>query len=285
MFRPGKVLKVKVELSQEMVGFGRATILEADGNRLYLQLKTSKGQRRVLPKGTKVWFVSDTATNPFNGLWSTTIVSSKIIGGKTAMECNRPKFEALVQKRKQRRVALNCPVRLEGDLWKEVQQANTRNISRSGLGIEIHDDCAEQFQTNHHVDIVVETPVGEIAITSRIVQSRYNWIANRTDIGLEFVRMELEAVSMLDRLLMQLGGKPRTAPEGKERGKENKAGGPGPLSGWLKSSKDNISFVKMKEHETISTLSEADLEELETMDDEDESEDDEFDESSDETSS
>ena len=82
----------------QQVGFGRATILEAEAGRLLLQLKTSRGgERRSLPKGTRVFFVSDSPDNPFNGLWSTTILSTKLVAGKTALECARPKFEAVVQ--------------------------------------------------------------------------------------------------------------------------------------------------------------------------------------------
>ncbi len=266
MFRTGKVLKVKVELSPDVVGFGRATIVDCDGSKIYLQLKTSKGEKRILPKGTRVWFVSDTSSNPFNGLWSTTIVAAKIIGGKTAMECSRPKFEALVQKRKQRRVSVSCPVKMEGELWKGISAVTTRNISRSGVGVEIFEDCSEQFQTGHHLDLVIESNQGEIAATARVIQARYNWLANRTDIGLEFVRMETEAAEILDRWLIYLGGRPRQAPEGKEKKSEREAG---LLSGWLKSSKDNISFVKSKEHAVTSALSEEDLDELSSLDDED----------------
>ena len=265
MFRPGKVLKVKVELSPDMVGFGRATILEADRSRIYLQLKTSKGKKRVLPKGTKVWFVSDTPSNPFNGLWSTTIVSSKIIQGKTAMECHRPKFEALIQRRKQRRVAVSCPVRLEGEQWKEIVEVVSRNLSRSGLGIEIAEDCAAEFQSNHNLDVVMQSPVGDISFTARVVQSRYNWLANRTDVGLEFVKISDESVETLDRLLVQLGGRPRHAPEGKDKPRGGKEG-PGPLSGWLKSTKDNISFIKMREHEVLS-VSPEDIEDMDDVED------------------
>src|ERR1700731_4227585 len=115
MFRVGKVLKVKVELSPDVVGFGRATIVEAQGSRIFLQLRTSKGEKRNLPKGTKVWFVSDSADKPFNGLWSTTIVGSRTLSGKTALECTRPKFEAVVQRRQHQRIAVNCPVRVDGE--------------------------------------------------------------------------------------------------------------------------------------------------------------------------
>lgn len=266
MFRRGKVLKVKVELSPDVIGFGRATILESEGSRLFLQLKTSKGEKRNLPKGTRVWFVSDSADNPFNGLWSTTIVSSRMIGGKTALECARPKFEAVVQRRKHKRIAVTCPVRMQGDKFEKLH-AQTRNLSRSGVGLELNEDCNDLFPLGHHIDFVIDTPFGPVSVTSRVIQSRYNWLANRTDIGMEFVKISEEAKQTLERLLLSLGGQPRVAPEGKEKG----APTTGQLSNWLKSTKDNVSFVKAVETQATSVLSEDDLDELEPDDDDDDS--------------
>lgn len=263
MFRRGKVLKVKVELSPEVVGFGRATILESEGGRLMLQLKTAKGEHRNLPKGTRVWFVSDSTESPFNGLWSTTVISTRVVSGKTALECARPKFEAAVQRRKQKRVAVTCPVRLQGEKYEKLA-ANTRNLSRSGIGLDLPEDCTDLFPTGHHVDFVIDTPFGPAPVTSSVVQSRYNWLANRTDVGLEFVKVSEEANATLERLLLSLGGQARFAPEGKEKGT---TGSPGQLSGWLKSTKDSISFVKVAESKATTVLSDDDLEELATDDD------------------
>jgi c-di-GMP-binding flagellar brake protein YcgR len=262
MFRIGKVLKVKVELSPEVVGFGRATILASDGGRIFLQLKTSKGDKRNLPKGTRVWFVSDSADNPFNGLWSTTILSTRNMGGKTALECARPKFEAVVQRRKQKRVHLNCAVRLQGELY-ETLDATTRNLSRSGVGIEISDDCVDVLKTGHHLDFVIDSPFGPITVKGRVIQSRYNWLANRTDVGIEFVKVPNDGNDTLERLLLSLGGQARLAPEGKEKGTARG----GQLSGWLKSTKDNVSFVKTAEA-AQAVLSEEDLDELDPDDEE-----------------
>lgn len=263
MFRRGKVLKVKVELSPEVVGFGRATILEAEAGRLLLQLKTSRGgERRSLPKGTRVFFVSDSPDNPFNGLWSTTILNTKLIGGKTALECARPKFEAVVQRRKHKRITVNFPVRIQGEQF-EALEVNTRNVSRSGAGIEVAEDCVEVLKVGHHVDFVIETTFGPISVKGRVIQSRYNWLANKTDVGFEFVKVSNEANKTLEHLLHSLGSSARIAPEGKEKGT---AGG-GQLSGWLKSTKDNVSFIKTSDTPlATSVLSEEDLDELEPED-------------------
>lgn len=264
MFRQGKVLKVKVELSPEVVGFGRATIVEVDGNRIFLQLKTAKGEKRTLPKGTRVWFVSDSVDNPFNGLWSTTIVSHKMIGGKTALECARPKFEAVVQRRKQKRLTVSCPVRVHGEQFDKLR-CNTRNLSRSGSGIEVFDDCEELFSVGHNITVTIDSQTGPIDCTARIIQSRYNWLANKTDIGLEFVEISQETQAALERLMQSSLEQPQHAPSGKEKGGQAN----GQLSSWLKSTKDNVSFIKTAETPATSLLSEEDLDELEAEDDDD----------------
>jgi c-di-GMP-binding flagellar brake protein YcgR len=262
MFRRGKVLKVKVELSPEVVGFGRATIVDSDGGRLFLQLRTSKGEKRTLPKGTRVWFVSDSPDNPFNGLWSTTIVSSRQIHGKTALECTRPKFEAVLQRRRARRISASIPVRLQGEKYEKYRAA-TRNLSRSGVGIEVYDDCVDDFSSGHYIDIVIDSASGAIESRARVIQSRFNWLANRTDVGLEFIDISEEARAVLERLFMSLGGQPRPAPEGKDK----QAAPAGRLSTWLKTTKDNVSFIKTAELTGTSVLSEEDLEDLEAEDD------------------
>lgn len=240
MFRTGKVLKVKVELAPNIVGFGRATIVETDGGHIFLQLKTSKGQKRVLPKGTRVWFVSDSIDNPFNGLWSTTVIGTKQVSGITTFECARPKFEAVIQKRKQRRVGVSCPVQLHGEALERLQ-ALTRNLSKSGAGIEVQEDCLDLFVSGHNVDGSVDTPVGPVPFKARVINPRYNWLANKTEFGLEFVEVSTEAAETLDKLLLSLGGQPRFAPAGKEKIQRQAQG---QLSGWLKTTKDNVKFVR-----------------------------------------
>lgn len=258
MFRPGKVLKVKVELAPNMVGFGRATIVDTDAGRIFLQLKTSKGEKRVLPKGTRVWFVSDSIDNPFNGLWSTTVMGSRLMSGKTTFECARPKFEAVVQKRKQRRIGVACKVQLHGELF-EGMQAHTRNLSRSGAGIDVMEDCLDRVVNGHYVDGIIETPLGPVPFTARVISPRYNWLANKTEFGFEFLKLSPEGTDLLERFLMSLGGQPRFAPEGKEKIQRE---GQGQLSGWLKSTKDNVKFVRVPEGQLTGVLPAEDLEEL-----------------------
>lgn len=266
MFRHGKVLKVKVELSPEVVGFGRATIVQSEGSRLFLQLKTAKGEKRTLPKGTRVWFVSDSIENPFNGLWSTTVLGSRMIGGKPALECGRPKFEAVMQRRQHKRLVMVAPVRLQGEKYEQLQ-ASTRNLSHSGVGIEVAEDCSEIFPAGHYVDFIIDSAAGPVNLTARVINSRFNWLGNRTEIGLEFVNVTAEAAATIKRLLASEEARPRLAPEGKE--KVLAPQGSGQLSTWLKSTRDNVNFVKNVELQAgTSVLSAEDLEELDSDEDE-----------------
>jgi c-di-GMP-binding flagellar brake protein YcgR len=255
MFRRGKVLKVKVELSTDVVGFGRATVIDCQSNpnRLFLQLRTSKGEKRTLPKGTRVWFVSDVPNNPFNGLWSTTIVTTRQIEGKTALECTRPKFEAHVQRRKTNRVAISYPLRILTNEYQSLE-ATTRNISKQGVGIEVYEDCVEQFPLGHNFDILLDTPVGPVEAKVRVIAARFNWLANKTDIGFEYTELADSTKESLEKLVLTVAGQ-RMAPAGKESSEQRS----GHLSQWLKSIKDNVSFAKTAETQP---LSEDDLEEL-----------------------
>ncbi|HEY9790148.1 MAG TPA: PilZ domain-containing protein [Candidatus Obscuribacterales bacterium] len=260
MFRRGKVLKVKVELSADVVGFGRATVVESEGSRLFLNLRTSKGEKRNLPKGTRIWFVSDSPDNPFNGLWSTTILSSRVIEGKTALECTRPKFEAQLQRRKFKRVSISYPVHVHGERYDNLQ-ISTRNVSKTGVGLEMFDDHIDLFKLGHNIDLTLDSAAGPIHAKGRIVQSRFNWLANKSDIGVEFIGLDEQTGSLLDKLLQSVAGESLGAPAGKEGGGHN-----GQLSTWLKSTRDNVNFVKIAADKGISA---EDIEELESDDGDD----------------
>lgn len=262
MFRRGKVLKVKVELSPDVVGFGRVTVIEEHSNRIFLQLRTSKGEKRTLPRGAKIWFVSDVADMPFNGLWSTTILNSRVVKGKTALECTSPKFEAHVQRRRLKRVNISWPVRIHGVSYEQLEAA-ARNVSRNGVAAEVYEDCTQLFTAGHNIDFTLDTPGGPIGTTGRIVQVRFNWLANKTDLGIEFVGLSDESRERLDQVLAGLAGQREAAPAGKD------VSGGGRISHWLKAGKDNVSFVKTAESKLRALISEDDLEELDTVSDDD----------------
>ena len=203
MLEPGKSYKVKVELEPGRVGYGRATVLEKTGSRAFVTLRTAKELHAVLPNGSRLWFVSDSPTSTLNGLWSTTVLGTKLFGGKTAMECGPVKFEPLVQRRKSQRVPFVCPVKLANQPLSYA--VRSRNISRSGIGLEANSQYVDEFPVGDNVDIVLLTPLGEIPLGCTVIRTEYNWLNNRTDIGLQFVSMSQQAIEQLERLRRKSG--------------------------------------------------------------------------------
>jgi len=67
MFEAGRVYKVKVELAPGQSGFGRATVLEKTNHQICIQFKTSRESNKLLPKGTRIWFVNDSVQGPSTG--------------------------------------------------------------------------------------------------------------------------------------------------------------------------------------------------------------------------
>ncbi len=238
-FQSGRSFKVKVELAHGAVGFGRAFVLDRQGNKIYVQLKTSKDENQVLPKGSRLWFVSDAPTNPFAGVWATTVTGTRIIGGHTVMECNLPKFEPQGQKRKTQRVPLDCPVRLVREKGNEVgYDIRSRNISLSGIGLEVFSSGVDKdFPVGELVKLILESPSGEVPLTARVVRTDYNWLANRTAIGLEFVEVSDQTEKSLDALYHAQGG----SSEGEEGEAKSAQHG---LAGWVTTSKSDWKLVR-----------------------------------------
>ncbi len=117
VFQKSKAYKVKVEAAPGEVGFGRATIVDKMGEKILVQLKTSREANKVLPKGTRMWFVNESSENSFNGMWATSVLGAQLFSGRTALICSAPRLEALLQRRRTPRAALdvNATIRLEGD--------------------------------------------------------------------------------------------------------------------------------------------------------------------------
>jgi c-di-GMP-binding flagellar brake protein YcgR len=210
MFEAGKIYKVKVEINPGEIGFGRATIIDKSPAGLVFQLKTSKELNKVLSKGTRVWFVNDSPDVSFNGLWSSSIVSTQLVDRQTVMLSTTPKLEPLVQRRLSQRVNLDAVVQLmsENDevLAKEVR---SRDISRSGVALETTQEVSGKVEPGSHVKFVLESHAGPIAAYARVIRVEHNWLANKTVLGLEFTDLSDDAVAALDKLLVMLGGKTR----------------------------------------------------------------------------
>lgn len=245
MFRAGQVFKVKVELSAEQVGFGRATILEADGKRILFRLKSSRGDKQLVPRGTRLWFVGNINENRMNGLWSSVVTNVGLHAGQQAIECKVPVFEPFKQdeqRRRHQRAPIQVPVSLKGDTWKDLEDAVvSRNVSRSGIGISVLQECAERFNSGEDISIVLQTATVDIALDARIINARYNWLSNRTDVGLEFAGLTPESVDALDRVLKWLGTRTR-----KETGEVLRKNEAGALAAWMKTSPEDRRLLRTR---------------------------------------
>ncbi len=207
MFQIGKAFKVKVEISPNMIGFGQATVIDAQRSKIYLQVKTEKKEKVVLPKGSHIWFVASDTSLPFKGWWTTTVQSSRTIHNKQTLECNRPIFESVRQKRKAKRAIYQCPIELAGKKWAELPEFFSHNISKSGIRIETTGDYANAFATQSKIELTIKSKFGPIQTKASIIQARYNWLANKTIVGLEFISLSEESQDKLDQLLQFLDNK------------------------------------------------------------------------------
>lgn len=243
MFRPGQVFKVKVELSAEQVGFGRATILESDGKRLLFRLKSARGDKQLVPRGTRLWFVGNVNENRMNGLWTSVVTNTRLHAGQQAIECKLPVFEPFkqdAQRRRHQRAPLQVPVIIKGGVWRDLEDSVvSRNVSRSGLGISVMQECPDRFIPGEDIAIVLQTATVDITLHGRVINARYNWLSNRTDVGLEFAGLTPEAVDALDRVLQWLGTRTR-----KETGEVLLKSEAGALASWMKTTPDDKRFFR-----------------------------------------
>lgn len=209
MFEKGKVYKVKVESIPGEAGFGRATIVDRIGSQLCVQLKTSREANKVLPKGTRIWFVSDSPTNTFNGMWSSSVIGAQIAGGRTVMVCATPRLEALLQRRRTPRVVMEAPVKMfcgDND-HKPSTDCRSQDISRSGIALETPSDLPQGVEVGTTVALAIQSPHGDINARGRIIRIDKNWLANKNILGLEFVEISPENKEALEKLLILLGSK------------------------------------------------------------------------------
>ncbi len=232
MFHPGSVLKVKVELAPGEVGFGRATVIDRVGSQILVQIKTAKESNKAFEKGTKLWFVSETATSTFNGMWASLVVEQRLVGGRKAMLCSAPKLEPIVQRRGQIRAKLDVAVKIKFREVEEPVESRSIDLCQSGMSIETQSALPQSIESGEMVGILVETPQGEFFSSARVVRVERNWLVNKVEIGVEFMDMLKDAEEILDKILVVLGQAPRNT-QNIELLKEQ-AGKSG-LSGWANS--------------------------------------------------
>jgi len=237
VFQSGKAYKVKVEVAPGQVGFGRVVVLEKRGGKLFVQFRSRSDVSQTLPSGTRMWLVSDAPDNPFNGVWATKVVGSKIIAGQTAMELAPPKFQTVAQRRDAERLPLKCPVRVLAAPGRVVgYEVQTLNISRSGVGLTMSEANPPEFVVGEPVDLVIESPVADIPVTGRVVRSEFNWLHRRNTVGVEFVEMDDETRLNLDRLL----GSISSSLPAEDEEVVTLSG----LGAWLKSARPDNKFLK-----------------------------------------
>lgn len=211
MFKSGQVLKVKVESAPGEYGFGRATIIDRAGKNLLVDIRTSKDGHRQPGRGTRIWFVNDSPRLTFNGMWSSQVVGTQIVKGRTVLVCSYPKLEPLSQRRTAIRVHIEVPVTISLDIGgKEKQEFKTVDLCKSGSAIETSRLDNEDLQVGQEIGATLHSRDGDIKLTARIIRVEHNWLANKTTIALEFVALSRESSDILDRLLLKLGGKPRS---------------------------------------------------------------------------
>ena len=245
MFRPGEVFKVKIESSPDSIGFGRATVLETERGHMLFRLKNSRGDKQIVPRGTRVWFVGNLSDNRLNGLWSSVVTDMRLFQGHPAIECKAPVFEPFSAKDQQRRrhvrAALQVPVLLEGEQWQDLEDAVvSRNVSRSGIGLSVLQQCPQRFACDLEIDIILQTATVDVKLRARVINATYNWLSNRTDVGLEFTQLPQKSIVDLDRILAWLGSRTR-----KETGEVLLKPEAGALAAWLKTAPEDHSLLRL----------------------------------------
>lgn len=248
MFQAGQVLKVKVESSPGEYGYGRATIVDRDGNNLLVQIKTSRDSNKILPRGTKIWFVNDSPRLTFNGFWYSSVTGKEIVKGRTVLICSLPKLEPLSQRRNSHRVNVDVPVTISLDIeGKEKQEFRTRDLCKSGSAIETSRLDASLVEVGKEIGCVLHTDMGDVKLKARVIRIEENWLAKKTTLALEFIALSKESSDTLDRLLVKLGGKPRDSKLEEVAGKTGAKDG---LSAWVRQVKRDEKAEEASEETT-----------------------------------
>jgi c-di-GMP-binding flagellar brake protein YcgR len=232
MFQPGKVLKVKVETSPGEMGFGRATIIDRSGNQLLIQVRTSREANKILPKGTRIWFVNDSPRLTFNGMWSSNVLGTQVSKGRTVLVCAAPKLEPLSQRRRAARIAVEMPVTISLNIdGHNKQEFKTVDLCKSGSAIETTRIDQLEVESGREINAVLHTTEGDVSLTAKVLRVEHNWLANKTSLALEFIALSQESSEILDKVLVRMGGKPRDADLDREHG--GAAGREG-MTSWIK---------------------------------------------------
>lgn len=255
MFKEGQVYKVKVELTPGSLGFGRAKVLTVDSRGLLIELKSSTGKPMDIDAGAKIWFVGSSLNSKFNGLWSSEVKSSRMSHNALLLECKTPRFEQSDQRRNQARIDLTANIELRGTEWLGLRApVVTRNISRHGIAFSVQAECAELFCIGRVVNMRIPVGNSDVDLRGRVVESRFNWLLNRTDVGAELIDLDAATTDSIERILVWLGNRPK--------GTKSLLSESGSLARWMKAGKNDLSKAEDMAEAEADDLSDGEAEDL-----------------------
>jgi len=209
MLEANSSYKIKFEIAPGEFDFGRATILSKTASQVFLQIKTGQSLNKILPAGTKLWFVQETGISGFAGLWASSVLSSQLVKGKKVLVCGLPKLKPLKQRRKVNRVEVKLPVSVTTDDTNAKSRVfQTVDLCRSGSKIECKLIQNLGLEPGQMVKSEFEMPDGMLKIKAQIIRLESNWLANKSIIALQFIALSKESSDKLDKFLVKLGGQP-----------------------------------------------------------------------------
>lgn len=207
MLETNSSYKIKFEIAPGEFDFGRATILYKEASHLFLQIKTNQSQNKILPPGTKLWFVQDAGVSGFAGLWASSVISSQLVKGKKVLVCGLPKLKPVKQRRKVNRVEVKLPVTVvSDDTNARPRTFQTVDLCRSGSKLETKLIQNLGLEAGQMVKGEFELPDGMLKIKAQIIRIESNWLANKSIIALQFIALSKDSSDKLDKFLVKLGG-------------------------------------------------------------------------------
>jgi c-di-GMP-binding flagellar brake protein YcgR len=241
MLEMNSIYKIKFEVEPGEFDFGRATIVSKTSNQVCLQIKSGQSTNKILPAGTKIWFVQETGITGFAGLWASNVIASQLVKGKKVLVCGLPKLKPLKQRRKINRVEVKVPVTLTADdANAKPRTFQTVDLCRSGSKLETKLIQNLGIDSGQQVKGEFLLPDGVLKIKAQVIRVESNWLANKSMVALQFIALSKESSDKLDKFLIKLGGQPGT-----DKSKSNKDPQPLPKSGL------NSWSAQIKEKKTL----------------------------------
>lgn len=229
MLETNSSYKIKFEIAPGEFDIGRATILSKTASQIFLQIKTNQSANKILPAGTKLWFVQDAGISGFAGLWASSVMSSQLVKGKKVLVCGLPKLKPLKQRRKVNRVEVKLPVTVTSDDTNARSRTfETVDLCRSGSKLETKLIQKLGLEPGQMVKSEFQLPEGILKIKAQIIRIESNWLANKSIIALQFIALSKESSDKLDKFLVKLGGQASSQKSSKELQTQIKTG----LNSW-----------------------------------------------------